>query len=227
MGLKVTFDPITKIIQIDTAPVLGVVNLDIKIDLYSDGKEDWRADANLFKYRYPVRTVGGDLTPTGALGTTFYLANGWSIRPYEGDHRLVPIGNLYKEDGSSPYTETVGNYNVLIEATVSNLIDQVDVGGGGVGATPQEIWDHVLISTDSADLTLSQAADDVSNTRVAVLAQDVVLDQIDTNVVEIHKAHFLKRVWNKLNLLTIFEADKTTPFKQFDTNDDLSDIDPQ
>jgi hypothetical protein len=57
--------------------------------------------------------------------------------------------------------------------------------------------------------------------------QDATLTQLGLDVDDIHKAHFLKRVWNKINLLTIFEVDKTTPFKQFDTNDDLSDIDPQ
>jgi len=45
---------------------------------------------------------------------------------------------------------------------------------------------------------------------------------------DIFKAHFLKRVWNKvIKTITIYEEDKTTPFKAFDTNDDLSDIDPQ
>lgn len=124
MGVRVTFDPTTKIIQVTEAPVGGVVNLDVKVDLYSDGKEDWRASASLFKYRFPIRAVGGDPLPgSKALGSTFFLAPGWTIRPYEADHRLIVNGNLYVEDGSSPYTTTVGTYNVLIEAEVSSLVD--------------------------------------------------------------------------------------------------------
>ena len=41
MGQKVTFYPVTQIIQVDIAPVDGVIDLDVKVDLYSDGKEDW------------------------------------------------------------------------------------------------------------------------------------------------------------------------------------------
>ena len=128
MGAKVTFDPTTKIIQVTEAPIGGVVNLDVKVDLYSDGKEDWRASATLFKYRFPIRAVGGDPLPGAkALGSTFFLAPGWTIRPYEADHRLIVNGNLYVEDGSSPYTTTVGAYNVLVEASVSSLVDSTVV----------------------------------------------------------------------------------------------------
>jgi len=124
MGQKVTFNPVTKIIQVDLAPVGGVVELDVKIDLYSDGKEDWRSTASLFKYRFPIRAVGGDPLPgSKSLGSTFFLDPGWSIRPYEGDHRMIVNGNLYKEDGSSPFTTTTGTWNILIESVVSSLVD--------------------------------------------------------------------------------------------------------
>ena len=124
MGQKVTFDPINKIIQVDQAPVGGEVNIDVKIDLYSDGKEDWRADPNLFKYRFPIRSVGGDPLPgSKALGATFFLDPAWKIRPYEGDHRLLVNGNLYSEDGTTPFISTIGVYSIFIESTVSSLVD--------------------------------------------------------------------------------------------------------
>ena len=58
MGAKVTFDHITRIIQVDQAPTLidgqQVVELNVKEDVYSDGKEDWLADpVNLRKLRFP------------------------------------------------------------------------------------------------------------------------------------------------------------------------------
>lgn len=130
MGQKVTFDPVTKIIQIDTAPVSGVVDLDVKIDLYSDGKEDWRANPELFKLRFPLRSVGGDGTPTGVLGSTFFLAPPWKIRPYEADHIFKVSGNFFAEDGTSPFTTTVGAYNVFLEQNLSNLVDTVSSGSG-------------------------------------------------------------------------------------------------
>lgn len=126
MGSKVTFDPITKIIQIDEAPVDGVVEIDVKIDLYSDGKEDWVSTPSLTMISFPIRNVGGDPLPGDkALGATFFLDNAWKIRPYEGDHRLLVNGNLYSEDGTSPFTQVVGSYNVMVEIIVSSLVDSI------------------------------------------------------------------------------------------------------
>lgn len=128
MGSKVTFDPTTRIIQVDQAPVDGVVDLDVKIDLYSDGKEDWVSEANLIPYPFPIRSVGGDPLPGDkALGATFFLDSTWKIRPYEGSHVLNVNGNLYSEDGTSPFTPTIGSYNVTIISAVSSLVDSTVV----------------------------------------------------------------------------------------------------
>jgi len=147
MGVKVEFQPADKIIQVTQAPVLTdgewVVELDVKIDLYSDGKEDWENNGlGLNKFRFPLVSVGGNPLPgSKALGATFFLADGWKIRPYESNHVFRVNGNLYREDGVSPYTSTLGSYNVLQEATVSSLVDstvqqlaeiQYSSFGGGV-----------------------------------------------------------------------------------------------
>lgn len=128
MGDKVTFDPIARIIQIDRAPVFEngdwVVDIDIQIDIYSDGKEDWVASESLRKLRFPVRVVGGDPLPgSKVLGDTYFLASDWKIAPYEANHRLRVNGNFYSEDGTSPFNTTIGNYNVFLEQTVSSLVD--------------------------------------------------------------------------------------------------------
>lgn len=61
MGAKVTFNEVTKIIEIDEAPdVDGEVFIDVKTDLYSDGKEDWVANENLRKFQFPISAVGGN-----------------------------------------------------------------------------------------------------------------------------------------------------------------------
>jgi len=128
MAAKVEFQPTAKIIQVTQAPSLldgeMVVELDVKIDIYSDGKEDWVIDSSLNKFRFPLESVGGNPLPgSKELGATFFLADGWKIRPYESDHVMRVNGNLYREDGVSPYTSTVGSYNVLLESTVSSLVD--------------------------------------------------------------------------------------------------------
>lgn len=124
MAAKVTFNPTTKIITVTQAPVGGIVSVDVKIDLYSDGKEDWKSDANLTKFRFPIRAVGGDPLPGNKfLGSTFFLLYGWKIRPYEASHTMNVNGNLYTEDGSSPYVSTIGTFNIAIVSSVSSLVD--------------------------------------------------------------------------------------------------------
>lgn len=128
MGNKVTFDGVNKIIQVDTAPTLVdgdlVVELDIKIDVYSDGKEDWKTDATLNKLKFPVSAVGGNPLPgSKALGSTYFLTPPWKIRPYEASHVFRVNGNFYSDDGTSPFTQTVGTYNVFLEQQVSSLVD--------------------------------------------------------------------------------------------------------
>lgn len=128
MGLKVTADPFTRLIQVTLAPVLEngdmVVDLDIQEDIYSDLKEDWVSNEILRKLKFPVRAVGGDPLPgSKVLGDTYFLASDWKIAPYEGSHRFRVNGNFYSEDGTSPFRTTVGNYNLFLEQTVSSLVD--------------------------------------------------------------------------------------------------------
>ncbi len=128
MAAKVSFDTTTRIITITQAPVLEngdwVVDIDVKVDLYSDGKEDWLASETLRKLVYPISSVGGNPTVgLNKLGSTFFLASDWKIAPYEASHRLRVNGNFYSVDGTSPFNITAGTYNIFLEQTVSNLTD--------------------------------------------------------------------------------------------------------
>lgn len=125
MGEKVTFNELTKIIEIIEAPdVNGEVFIDVKIDLYSDGKEDWVANENLRKFQFPIIAVGGNPLPgSKALGSTFFISSDWKIRPYNTSHRLIINGNLYSEDGEDPFLDTIGTYTVRIMQQVSSLVD--------------------------------------------------------------------------------------------------------
>ena len=130
MANHVDYDTDKRIIYVTTAPTLvdgdWVVNLDIKIDLYSDGKEDWLSNDALNKFEFPIRSVGGDDLPgEKSLGATFFLDSGWKLRPYEGDHVFKVDGNFYSEDGTSPFVSTSGVYNIMIINTVSSLVDSI------------------------------------------------------------------------------------------------------
>ena len=112
------FDGNAKIINLTT----GTTNVSVR-DLWSRYC-DWLAIGDNSKYVSAMRVVGGDPLPgSKELGLTFFLRNGWKIRPYEGDHTLNIEGNLYSEDGSSPYSAVLGSFNVMIISSVSNLVD--------------------------------------------------------------------------------------------------------
>lgn len=117
---KVTFDGVNRLIIVDP----GITELDVKIDIYSDWKE-WMLLADNAKYPLALRVVGGDpVSESKNLGSTYFLLNGWRIRPQEAEHRLIIQGNLYTDPaGSSPVIRTLGNYSVIVEYSVSNIVD--------------------------------------------------------------------------------------------------------
>lgn len=117
-----TFNGTTEIITPTDAPVSGVIDIDVQ-DLYSRWV-DWMLTSDNSKYQQAMRAVGGDPLPgSKQLGLTYFLMNGWKIKPYEADHIFNLNGNLYSEDGTSPFTPTTGSYNVTIISSVSNLVD--------------------------------------------------------------------------------------------------------
>ena len=124
----VTFDPVTRIIQVTTAPDAdGDVILDFRSDVYSDGKDAWLTTPDLQKLKFAVGTVGGDsITQIRDLGISYFLEEGWKIRPYAANHRLRIIGNAYSRDGSRITIDPDGPYTVEVEREVSNLIDGLD-----------------------------------------------------------------------------------------------------
>ena len=141
MADKVSFNGITKIITVAS----GYTSLDIKDDVYSAWK-DWVIINDNSKYEPAFSAVGGDTLPGGRyLGSTFFLENGWKIRPNESSHTLTVTGNLYSRDGASPIIATQGNYNVLVIMTTSNLIDMVATGG-----VNQETLDRIESKVDDA-----------------------------------------------------------------------------
>jgi len=112
------FDGANKIINLTT----GTTSVSVR-DLWSRYSEWVPIDDNS-KYELAFRFVGGDTLPGDReLGLTYFMINGWKIQPYSGNHTLNIDGNLYSDDGASPYTNAIGGYNVMIISSVSSLVD--------------------------------------------------------------------------------------------------------
>lgn len=150
MADKVTFDGPNKLIIVD----FGITDLDVRVDVYSAWKR-WTTLADNGKYQQAMRSVGGDPLPGGKfLGSTFFLMNGWKIRPFEGDHALTINGNLFTEDGSSPFARTIGNFNVTISLSTSSLVEGISTTGGTTDVDFADLLDNQFIESG---LTMRQA----------------------------------------------------------------------
>lgn len=150
MGAKVTFNPVTYEIEVTVAPVGGITELDFKIDVYSDGKEDWLADSDLAKHEFPIRAIGGDPGAGGTFDPTFFVAAPWKILPHDSDHDLVITGNVFREVGS---TLTLR----MSRAGRTIIIAQVQTFSAGVTAaalTSDDVWNHTKALTVGKFLSL-------------------------------------------------------------------------
>jgi len=155
----VTFDGAASLItEIDVG---GDNVLDVT-EIYSEWKE-WVALSDNAKFRSAFSSVGGDpVSPTQSLGTTFFLTNGWRIRPAESNHSLELVGNLFVEGGlGDPFVSTSGAFNVRTRITVSNLIDQV-------GSTDPAVIANAVRAELAPELAFLDAA--VSSRAAAIVA---------------------------------------------------------
>ena len=142
--MPITFDGVAKLIILP----LGTTTISVQ-DLYS-AWVDWFGTGDNSKFLPAFRFVGGDpVSDTKNLGITFFIINGYRIRPQESDHRLTVEGNLYTDPaGFSPFVGTLGNYNVVIEMQVSNLSDVITVNtsGGDPTAIANSVWSHSFVA---------------------------------------------------------------------------------
>ena len=175
-----TFDGTNKLIILSP----GTTSITVT-DLYSRWKE-WAALDNNAAFLPALAVIGGDPLPGGLFaGSTFFLENGWKIRPYEGNHTLSISGNLYSRDGSATTVHTVGNYNVLVTQMVSNLSTAVATDGGGSGTSidyelvQAAVWNAPL-ATYMTDATFGKMLQDQGLNIMKVLGlvhQNIQIDQ--------------------------------------------------
>ena len=121
-----TFDGINSLIILP----LNVTTINVN-DIYSRWV-DWVLTSDNSKYLPAFRSVGGDpISGTLSLSPTYFLTNGWYIRPSEADQYLTVNGNLFTDpSGSNPFIATLGNYNVVIQYVTSNVVSTIATGSG-------------------------------------------------------------------------------------------------
>lgn len=134
---KAMFDGENKLIFID--PSVDVI--DIRTDLYSAWKE-WmivsQQASGATKWAAAFRSTGGDDTPSGPLGRTFFLINGWRIFL---DHGVRFIGNLFEDSGASPFVLEEGVEIAISE--VSTLVVET-AGAVVVNEVAEAVWDRAI-----------------------------------------------------------------------------------
>ncbi len=156
----VGFNGVTKIITVNT----GITDVTV-LDVYSRWK-DWVQDSTNSKFLEALSVLGGDpITNVQSLGTTFFLENGWKMRPDEANHTLTVDGNLFTRDASSPFVTTIGTFQVLINLSTSNLIDTIVAAG----ADANSVW-SVLLSTISTSDSIGEHVKDKLLTQNKFLA---------------------------------------------------------
>lgn len=192
MAAKVTFDTANKLIIGSQAPVGGKVDCDVRVDLYSDAKEDWLTDANLQKFRFPFAfPEGGADTGDGVKSPLYlFIRYGWRFRPYEGDHiwtfkeGAIVVG----EDATAdPFVSTVGAYNVRTRFEVPVRGTLLETGVSGL--TSQESQALLDIDSNVAQNTadLSSIAADISTITgdIALIRGDITSIEGNISVIQL------------------------------------------
>lgn len=143
MADVVTFDfAALRIVEISTG---GDNELSVQ-EIYSEWKQALLDDPARLGFPQAFSVVGGDpITGTLSLGSTFFLENGWRIRPAELSHKLTIVGNLFtREPGQSIFVTTLGAFTVNAESRVSNLIDTVSTTGADPSTIADAVWDEAV-----------------------------------------------------------------------------------
>lgn len=148
MAAIVTFDPVARIIEEINYGSPAVNDLSA-LELFSEWKDWLLSDPTRLGYPQAFTPVGGDpRTQTQSLGISYFMENGWRIRPAEYSHKLTVNGNLFaREPGQSIFVPTVGALNVHTETVVSNIIDAMQTFTAAYAAALTDL--HRLAGLDA------------------------------------------------------------------------------
>ena len=135
--MTLSFDGTNKIIEITDTNYIKI------IDIYSDWKE-WAQQNPQFVKAF--RTFGGDPTVSGQYAPRYInLENSRKIKI--SNLSITIEGNLYTEDGSSPFINESSNIT-------HKTSDASTVATSGSSMTPADVWNYdTRTLTDSGALT--------------------------------------------------------------------------
>lgn len=143
---KVTFDGFQKLILINE----GETEINFRVDVYSAWKE-WVKEPNHINAAFEpaIIAIGGDPLPGDrALGTTFFLENGWRMRTWEGSHALTVTGNVFTREGDPLFVPTLAPWTITVNLNTSTLVEtilpSISLGEADVEAIGVEVWNTDL-----------------------------------------------------------------------------------
>lgn len=202
--------------------------------MYSSWKE-WVRSANHIENSGvldAIRVIGGDdITSDGSrkVGATFFLINGWRLKPWGGDYRLIISGNVYTEEGDPIYVPVDGDYKIIIEQTLSSLVELVVVEPTGSGTVPTvdevatAVWDKMALDsigtgTFGSLVNMIKAGSDLQIAETLQIKNQLtsVSDLIETLLKYEENRTRVDKVQKKL---FVYDNDGITVLRSFDLRD--------
>ena len=202
---KVTFDGVNRLILIND----GVTSLDVQIDIYSAWKEWSQLETNL-KYLKAIDTVGGEPTVgSERLDVTYFLINGWKLKPYPGTYDLTVVGNLFDINGASikvnadisPFFSNNITLNLNTSVIVRQLTPVVTISGSGLSESEAQTLTDISSSVNTLTgeiYNISGSIIEIRNifcspvTASLVSSQETALFDIQNKLTELWKLHGLE-----------------------------------
>lgn len=186
---KVTFDGVNKLILVNE----GETTLDVQTDIYSDWKE-WAQTEDNLKYLRPLNTVGGEPTiGSERLDVTYFLINGWKIKPYTGTYDLTLVGNIFDVDGGSIKVPADVNRfnpnNISINTNTSVIVRQiapeVTITGSGLSDSELTTLNQIDTTTQDTNTIAYVISGSVITVEQAVQGVQTTVDGIQSTVYDI------------------------------------------
>jgi hypothetical protein len=225
MATHLDYDTDERIIYVTTAPTGGTLTLDVKQNIYSDMKKDWKEIAALNKFKFPLSfPVGGNVIVPGEkyISPYYFLQYDWTMRPYEGDHTLY-LENAYLllDGGGDPWNNTLGGYTVNVRDSIPADAFTIVEAGGDPDTIAAAVWAYMVNSArtageelenitgvvDSIETKVDSLIAAVSSVDGKIDAQDVVLDAL--------RIITGNDVTKAGDIITIYEDDKVTPWRKY------------
>ncbi len=174
---KVTFDGVNKLIIINP----NVTVIDVQTDIYSAWKEWTLVEVNS-KYLKAIDTVGGEPTVAGQrLDVTYFLINGWKIKPQPGNYDLNIIGNIFDINGGdikvpADIIDGLPN-NITINTNTSVIVRQITASG--TSSDYQDELDEIISKIDTQTTTLATIDNRIISIQ-SILAQPIQAELVSS-----------------------------------------------